>query len=1150
MKMFVIRREITLSTLMMVVVLLGVENVGYSQAVCQVGDIIQPGESCTYPGTDAVFSVDATGNALFQSGFVFFRAAGNLNIRNSNINGRRYTLVTEDSAGGGRRITELGGTTAPPEQPVDEATPIDPGDDDTILIPDPNLAAAIRQEIGNSITRQTLLNLTRLDARNHGVITDLTGLEHARNLTTLHVKNDYFHSAYFHGKKVHINSIELDVSPIAGLTQLTYLSLPKCGISDVSFLSGLTQLTWLYLGDNSISDISALANLTQLTSLGLWSNSISDASPLAELTQLTSLNLVNNNISDISALANLTQLTSLSLSNNNISEIAPLANLTQLTSLGLWSNSISDASPLAELTQLTSLNLGDNAISDISALVKLNLTELDVRRNPLSYLSINTHIPAIQAKRIEVEFDNRIPTTLHKISGIAQQGIVNTALPLPFVVEVRDDENTPFSGVPVRFTLTAGGGQLITTTVTTDAVGQASARVRMGQTVGTTTVRMTATDISQSVQFTATAVLRSTPVPLPDPNLRAKIAETLGKPLGATLTFAEMLKLRMLTANNAGILDLTGLQHASNLTSLSLNNNSISDVAPLTGLTRLTTLNLRDNWISNASPLTDLTHLHRLNLQDNPLSDTAIERHLPPLQAAGVNVVFDERTLTQSRPIVRLIYFRDRDRQPQPDIDAKMDRLIKDVQQFYADEMERHGYGRKTFEFETDAHRNAIVYHVIGDEASRSEQIDEQFDTSKNIFFNVMDVSAESFGGGTGCGIGGVINLDGHYTGGASVLASSGCFNVVSTAHELGHTFGLGHDFRSDAYIMSYGSAPTELSQCAAEWLDVHPVFNTNRSASQELPLIEMLPPSLASPPNAIRLRFKVTDPDGLHQAQLRSVGSVGSVLDCKSLNGKSSTTVEFVTTHLMPKDKSVRLAAIDVNGDFISRDFPVDVPSLLPPIGTKAATTTDNGKYDVNGDGIVDGKDIDALINAIIDGITDAKYDVNADGTVDVNDVVAVNANRDAAGAGAPARPGNLKLSAVAVNRLQEQIDLLIATGDRSPAAVKTLIYLQQLIATETRPEKTQLLANYPNPFNPETWIPYQLSTSADVTLTIYGVNGQVVRELALGHQAAGIYQSRSRAAYWDGRNAFGEPVASGVYFYQLETEAMSLMRKMVILK
>ncbi len=91
----------------------------------------------------------------------------------------------------------------------------------------------------------------------------------------------------------------------------------------------------------------------------------------------------------------------------------------------------------------------------------------------------------------------------------------------------------------------------------------------------------------------------------------------------------------------------------------------------------------------------------------------------------------------------------------------------------------------------------------------------------------------------------------------------------------------------------------------------------------------------------------------------------------------------------------------------------------------------------------------------------------------------------------------------------------------------------------TVTADKENALLANFPNPFNPETWIPYHLAKPAEVTITIYTVNGQVVRELALGHQPAGIYQNRSRAAYWDGRNAVGEPVASGVYFYTLSTES-----------
>ena len=107
----------------------------------------------------------------------------------------------------------------------------------------------------------------------------------------------------------------------------------------------------------------------------------------------------------------------------------------------------------------------------------------------------------------------------------------------------------------------------------------------------------------------------------------------------------------------------------------------------------------------------------------------------------------------------------------------------------------------------------------------------------------------------------------------------------------------------------------------------------------------------------------------------------------------------------------------------------------------------------------------------------------------------------------------------------------------------------LEQLLAS-LRQETTVLLANYPNPFNPETWIPYQLSESAEVTVTIYAANGAVVRMLDLGHRRAGSYENRHRAAYWDGRNAAGEPVASGVYFYTLSAGEFSATRKMVIRK
>ncbi len=109
-----------------------------------------------------------------------------------------------------------------------------------------------------------------------------------------------------------------------------------------------------------------------------------------------------------------------------------------------------------------------------------------------------------------------------------------------------------------------------------------------------------------------------------------------------------------------------------------------------------------------------------------------------------------------------------------------------------------------------------------------------------------------------------------------------------------------------------------------------------------------------------------------------------------------------------------------------------------------------------------------------------------------------------------------------------------------------------QQLTEDVSRDENVDLrallLPNYPNPFNPETWIPFQLAKPAHVTLYIYSVDGQLVRTLKLGNKQAGLYHSKNQAAYWDGKNAFGEPVASGIYYYTLSTGEFSATRRMVI--
>ena len=565
--------------------------------------------------------------------------------------GKRYQVQVRAKNNEGTSRWSPSGTGIPQTSP-----PID--------FPDAALRAKIAEALGKAsnatITAVDMLALTKLEAPNAN-IQDLTGIEHAHNLRELNLGGEYISGQGY----VNSNTVS-DFSQLNGLTQLTTLNLFGSSLSDVSFLSGLTQLTYLYLGNNTLSDISVLSELTQLGYLYLDNNAITNLSPLAGLTQLTSLslsgntiadmsslrgltqlrylNLGYNSISDVSTLAALTQLIGLNLNGNTITDMSPLMGLTQLTSLHLYSNAITDVSGLAELTQLTVLDLRYNTITNIEPLVGLNLTGtqwnstgLYLERNPLSYTSINTHIPAMQAKGIEVQFNSRTPTTLVKISGTAQQGTVNAALPLPFVVEVRDQQNIAYAGVPVTFNVTTGSGRLSATTTTTDTVGRAKAHLTLGRTAGTTTVRVTATDISQPVQFTATAVLLSSPVTVPDTNLRAEIAVALGKSRSQVLTVADLLKLTALTANSANIRDLTGLQHASNLKTLALDNNNISDVALLAGLPQLMSLSLDDNNISDVAPLEVLTQLETLSLDDNDIANVVPLAALTQLRTLSLN---------------------------------------------------------------------------------------------------------------------------------------------------------------------------------------------------------------------------------------------------------------------------------------------------------------------------------------------------------------------------------------------------------------------------------------------------------------------------------------------------------------------------------
>ncbi len=200
----------------------------------------------------------------------------------------------------------------------------------------------------------------------------------------------------------------------------------------------------------------------------------------------------------------------------------------------------------------------------------------------------------------------------------------------------------------------------------------------------------------------------------------------------------------------------------------------------------------------------------------------------------------------------------------------------------------------------------------------------------------------------------------------------------------------------------------------------------------------------------------------------------------------------------------------------------------------------------DVNKDCVVNIQDL-VLVASNLGRGGDNVADVNGDGTVDIIDLVLV-AGSIGDTADAPAVYANTQ-EMFSVSNVQQwlrearKVNLTDATFQRGILTLKQLLIVLS-------PKETVLLPNYPNPFNPETWIPYHLASASNVSITIYGVQGTVIRRLELGHQQEGYYTSRSRAAYWDGTNNVGERVASGIYFYQLQTDNMSYLRKMVILK
>ena len=588
----------------------------------------------------------------------------------------------------------------------------------------------------------------------------------------------------------------------------------------------------------------------------------------------------------------------------------------------------------------------------------------------------------------------------------------------PLVIEVRDENGSALEGISVTFAVTAGGGTLSTTRTTTDTNGRAQSILTLGPNIGTQTVSVSAAGIESTVTFNT---MVEAAVDLPDLNLRAAIETVLGKAKGDSITPSEMATLPRLEARDANISDLTGLEGATNLTYLDFWKSSVSDLSPVAGLTNLTHLGFAaNNAISDVSALVGLTNLTAMWLNGNSISDLSPLAGLTKLTRLGLskNSISGISALAGLTNLTLL----------------KLDNnSISDLSPLVANT----GLGSRT---EINVKGNPLSYLSIHTHipALQSKGVTVEFDNQAHPA---------------------LLKISGDNQNGASFVSLFQPFVIEAQDAKGSALAGLSVRF---AVTAGGGTLSTTITR---------------------------------------------TDENGRAQSTLTLGPNVGT------------NTVEVSATGI---EGTVTFYAIS------------DTES--PPITA-----------DVNSDGSVNILDLILIASDLGNAGTNLAADVSGDGVVNILDLILVAGMFDGAAAAPSAQPQVLEtLTAVEVQGwLTDARSLEV----RDPIMKRGFLVLEQLLAALT-PTETKLLANYPNPFNPETWIPYRLAEDAFVTLTIYDLSGRLVRTLEVGHRIASVYENRSKAIYWDGRNGLGERVASGVYFYHLSTGEYSATRRMVILK
>ncbi len=1031
-----------------------------------------------------------------------------------------------------------------------------------VYFPDPPLRAAVESALGKAagaeITIVDMAKLTRLVAPNAN-ISYLGGLKDAINLRFLSLGR----------------GTVSDLSPLANLTKLQDLFISYNNISDVSPLSGLTQLRRLILGGTPIADLSPLTGLTQLTTLKLWSSSLTDISFLVGLTQISSLELSGNAISDVAPLANFTKLTWLSLRNNRITDLSPLvsntglgsgdrvdvkknplsdqshhthipalqrrgvivefdplppvyipdpnlrakirqalgkgtsatiteADMAKLTQLGVQGLNIRNLSGLERATNLTDLYLGTNAISDLMPLEDLtNLTTLTLTNNSISNLSPLSGLTNLTSLWLNGNSISNIKP-LENLTNLIELKLGGNAISnlsplarLTNLKELRLYNNSVSDLKPLVDNTGLGSGDFVDVRQNPLSLQSYQTHIPALQRRGVT------------VQFDPPR-----PVNIPDRNLRAVIANRLGKSAGATITTVDMLELTRLDAQNANISDLTGLEAAINLQHLNLggafvagtgyvNSNSVSDLSPLAELTQLTTLDLHKNSIVSISALSRLTNLTDLYLNDNRITNISSLSDLIQLKNLGL----EHNTITNISALARLtrlewLLLKDNRIKNISAVSGLRNLIFLDMDQNLVTDLSplvsNTGLGRGN---EVTVRGNPLsrASHNTHIPTLQSRGVVVRVDPAVIISDPNLRAAIENALGKAA---------------GATIMPTdmAGLTELIVRDANISDLTGL----EAATHLIRLNLRDNRISNLSPlSGLTHLTTLNLRGNAVSYL-----LPLSGLTGLTWLGLRDnQITDLSSL----VSNTGfGPGDTIDVRG-NALSATSLNTHIPVLQGRGVVVRF------GDAAAPSIVRDTTPVLEVSGLIVDPTMglNTGRFRV----IVKNLSTDGVISAVT-----------------APDAAAYRLTFVDTETGRAAGVGDiLEISARAPDPLigVEPLRYTVTAED----VLWGHIQLEGLVVYEI-PAETELLANYPNPFNPETWIPYRLAEDADVSLTIYDQNGQIVRTLDVGFRRAAVYERQDKAIYWDGRNNLGEAVASGVYFYHLSAGDYSATRKMLIVK